>query len=449
MQLRALARHPGVRRIAIGVIVGALALATRWRWDQLTDAQVPHAEWDTQVYREIADHPLGLDLVVYPKALFVPLVYRAAHNDASAVVRFQTSLAFLAWAVFTASLVMALRRRWTRALALGLGVAFVLAPPRVGFTASLLPESIGDSLTALVAAAAIAVIWSRGRARVAAAVGTGVLGLAWLATRDTNVAIAVAATGVAMIVWRGWRHRWAWGVSGLVALAAAGVVWSVGQPHPPLPYQQPWDVRFTPRSAYPMIDNVVMRVFPDRGEQRDELPAGLQEFAAPHEQVWRLVQATPELRPLQDWLLDRGAQVYARWLVRHPLDRVVELIDARWVALVGTRNQHYMPDGWVPRGSFWRRITMNHALLIALSFAAPLLLWRPRADLLAGLALCVLASGVAGVVASYYGDAAEVSRHCYGAGQQVVLGLFLALVAWLDRVPRGWPRRAPAAGATG
>jgi len=49
---------------------------------------------------------------------------------------------------------------------------------------------------------------------------------------------------------------------------------------------------------------------------------------------------------------------------------------------------------------------------------------------------------------AYYGDAAEVSRHCYGAGQQTVLGLFLACLAWLDRTawfrPRA-PTTSPAA----
>jgi hypothetical protein len=95
-----------------------------------------------------------------------------------------------------------------------------------------------------------------------------------------------------------------------------------------------------------------------------------------------------------------------------------------------------MPAGWNPRGSLVRRLTVNRTVLLVLLFAAPLLLRRPRADAGRGLVLCVIVSGLVGVVASYYGDAAEVSRHCYGAGQQVVLGLFLAPVLWLDRVER-------------
>jgi hypothetical protein len=436
MGLGALARHRSVRGIAIGIVVGIVALCTRCRWDELTDAQVPHAEPDTRIYREIAERPFGWDLAVYNKPLFVPIVYRVAHNDAPALIEFQTDLAFLAWTVFTASLVLALRRRWTRAIAIGLGIVFLLAPTRVGFAGSLLSESIGDSLAALVAAGAIAVVRLRGRARVAAAVGTGVLGLAWLLTRDTNAVIAVTAAGVAMVVWRGWRQRWAWCASGLVVLAAAGMMWSSNQPHPPLPYQQPWDPRFTPRSVYPMIDNIITRVLPD---QRDELPAGLRVFAEPTEQVWRLILDDPAIRPLHDWLLGHGASTYGRWLIRHPLDRVAELIDARWVALVGSYNQRYMPAGWSPHGSVLRRLTMNHALLMVLMLASPLLLRGSRADPLTGLVLCMIASGVVGAVAAFYGDAAEVSRHCYGAGQQIVLGLFLALVVWLDQVPRGWP----------
>jgi hypothetical protein len=56
---------------------------------------------------------------------------------------------------------------------------------------------------------------------------------------------------------------------------------------------------------------------------------------------------------------------------------------------------------------------------------------RPRVDPRCDLVI----SRLVGIAASY-GDATEVPRHCYGAGQQVVLGLFLALVVWTDHTPR-------------
>jgi len=43
-----------------------------------------------------------------------------------------------------------------------------------------------------------------------------------------------------------------------------------------------------------------------------------------------------------------------------------------------------------------------------------------------------------GIFASYFGEAVELRRHCDGAGQQLVIGLFLASIAWLDRAT--WPR---------
>jgi hypothetical protein len=439
--------HPWARRIAFALVLGTVVVAARIRWDQLTEAHVPYVDWDTQIYVQIADRPLGLDLLFCPKAMFVPLVYRAAHNDLPAIARFQANLAFAAWAILTASVALALRRRWAQGLAIGMGAAFLFAPPRVGFTASFLPESVNDSLTALLAACLLGLVCLRGRRRIAVAVAVGGLGLLWMLTRDTNVFVAVAAVAVAMIVWRGWRHRWAWVVCGLVAAVTAVVLWSTGQPHERLPYQQAWYARFTPRGAYPMVDNLVSRVYPD---QRDELPPELRGFAEPHEQVWRLVEDHAEQRPLQDWLVDHGASTYTRWLLRHPIDRFLELVGARWTVLAGPTNR-YMPVGWVPRGSVIGRLTRSRTLLWVLLLAAPLVLRKPRADVRLGVVLCVVVSGLVGVAASYYGDAAEVSRHCYGAGQQVVLGLFLALLVWLDRlaVPRWRGGRPPVARPAG
>jgi hypothetical protein len=134
--------------------------------------------------------------------------------------------------------------------------------------------------------------------------------------------------------------------------------------------------------------------------------------------------------------------------MRHPIDRTIELVKARWITLspgLGT----YMPGGWIRRASVVRTLTLNRTVLLLLVLASPWLLRRPRADAMCGLALCIVVSGTVGVAAAYYGDAAEVARHCYGAGQQVVLGLFLALIAWADRVTWPRPRGARNAGSPG
>lgn len=333
--------------------------------------------------------------------------------------------------MLTVAIALVARRWWTCAAAIGVGVAFVLAPARVGYTGSLLPESINDSVMALSLAAALAVLRLRGPPRIAAAIATGLVAVAWLLTRDTNAFTVATAAGVAMLVWRGWRSRTAQVLAALVAVACGLVLWTTTVGREPLPCEQGWYERFTPRGAYPLVHNVVWRVYPD---ERDALPAGLAPFAVRRsELIERLVRADPEARPLQDWLLDHGSSIYARWLVRHPIRRVRELIASRW-SLLAPHVEAYMAGGWEPGAGSPRALTANHWLLLLLVLAGPWLLWRPRADPLRGAALCVVISGAVGLVVSYYGDATEIPRHCYGASQQVVLGLFLALLA---RLPRG------------
>ena len=214
-------------------------------------------------------------------------------------------------------------------------------------------------------------------------------------------------------------------------MACGLALWTTTVGRDPLPCQQGWYPRFTPRGAYPLVHNVLWRVYPD---ERDALPAGLAPFATYRsDQIERFVHADPEARPLQDWVLDHGAGIYAHWLVRHPIDRVRELIAARW-HLFAPRLEAYMAAGWDPGTGSLRALTANRWLLMLLLLAGPWLLWRPRADPLRSAALCVVISGVVGVVASYYGDATELRRHCYGPGQQVLLGLVIGALVAIDRM---------------
>lgn len=423
--------------VALWLVIIAIAVVTRWRWSQLIAAHTPFVEWDTKVFRQIAELPPGPGLVVSSKPLIVPLVYRATHNDALQIIGFQAELSFWAWLILTVSTVHALRRRWVRLLAACAGAAFVLEPVRVGLTGSLMPESVNDSLLALCAAGAIALVRLTGRARIAAAGVTGLTVLAWLFTRDTNAFIAVTAAALALTVWRAWRSR-AVALAGLVAACAAITLWSASVAHEPLPFQESWHPAFTPRSAVPMLDNVMLRVEPDAP---DAVPPALLPF---HEPL-RLVMSGPEVRPLLDDLAQHGSAIYARWLVRHPVERVAAVVRDRWKLLLGNLVR-IMPGNWVPRTRWsFRTLTANHQVLWLLLVASPVLLWRPRKDPLRGVAFCVVVSAIAGIFAGYYGDAVEMTRHCYGACQQLILGLCLAGLVRLDglrtRAPRTQQRR--------
>lgn len=435
---RRVVRGATVRHLALAGAIALIAVAARWRWDLLVTAQTPYIDADTKVFQQIAERPLEPALVFDAKPLIVPLVYRAAGNAPLAIARIQGELAFASWALLGVVLALVVRSRWARAAAIAVGLALLFAPMRVGYTGSLLPESIADSAMALVVAGALGVLRLRGPPRIAAVIATGLAAAAWLLTRDTHAFIAAVAAAAALLVWRGWRSRTGWVLGALVAVACGLVLWTTTVGREPLPCEQGWYPRFTPRGAYPLVHNVLWRVYPD---EPGAVPAGLAPFAVRRsELVERLVRAGPEARPLQDWLIDHGSAVYARWLVRHPIDRVRELIASRW-SLVVPHVQAYMPGGWEPGAGSWRALTSNHWPVLLLVLASPWLLWRPRGHPLRCAALCMVISGLVGVVASYYGDATEIPRHCYGAGQQVVLGLWLAVVARIDR-----PRREPGAG---
>jgi hypothetical protein len=446
------------RRVAIGLAVAAAILFARCHWDRLTAPQAAPSLFDSQVYREIAARPLGPGLLFSAKPPTVPLVYRATGEDPVTIGQVQGELAFAAWAVLTATVTVALRRRSARAAAVGIGIAFLLAAPRIGWTDVVLSESIDDTLMALVAACAIGLaILARRPARRAPtnalAVITGVVGLAWLFARDTNAIAGLVALVAAALIWparRWWTtRRWAVVLAGVTTAAAGVALWSTRVVPEPLPFQRSWAVSLTSRAGYPMIDNILIRVMSgdrawlaERGAPLDVLAA----FADPEPRADKLVQRAPELAATQAWIVDDGATTYLRWLARHPLDRLGELVHARWTVLAGAYPST-MPIGWVahdathPAVDLLRRLTTSRWILLALLAASPLLLRRPRADPLAGIALCLVASGVVAAAAAYYGDAVELARHCYGAGQQIVLGLFLAALAWLDRARWALPWR--------
>jgi len=68
--------------------------------------------------------------------------------------------------------------------------------------------------------------------------------------------------------------------------------------------------------------------------------------------------------------------------------------------------------------------------LLLLLLAAPFALRRPKQHFTTMLGAVLLGSGIIGAAAAYYGDAFEVPRHMFGAGQQIVLALFLLPLGW-------------------
>jgi len=416
---------------------------------------------DSIVYIQTAAQHASLQHLFYPKPIVVPAIYRGLGADPSAIAQFQFYFMLASWSAFGVVLLAAVRRLSVRVAIVIMTFAFVLTPYRIGFTASILSESINESLAMLIITIgfvlALAARWKPGRRRTIAcwllAMFTAVLALAWIMSRDTNAITALVATLVAALLWR--LHRrvreapWAVVLAALVVIGSVFAIWTATV-RPRAPTQLTTHINFPPeltaRATFPLINNIMIRVVPDHDARAYFADHGLPlaDELAEHTDQWveddRGVLTDPHFEPARQWMVAHGTSTYARWLLRHPITRATEIGAEMREILVPQTLKGYMPKGWLYGWGWLRRpirnITNNEVIVLLLALALPFVMRRPRAHIVTGVALVLIVSGLIGAIAAYYGDAFEISRHCYGAGQQIVLGLFLAPLGWFDRRSR-------------
>ncbi len=440
----------GGRRAAVWAATAAAAVAAVGvRFAALVGRQQPREFYDTPAFFEAAQQPWSIDQFFYPKPVFTSVIYRMLDSDRAAIVQLQAWLAFIAWAAVAAALVALFRRPAARVASVLVVALLVLSPVRIGYVDALLSESINDSLMALCLAAAIGLLAARAhlqrerlRARVTLALGLAlaVLVVPWMLTRDTNAVVTLAAAGVAACLWARplWRSRW--GTAGLAAACAVAgfVLWSTTAiPSPTRFSVQAWfPADFTARGAYAKLNNVVDRIVPD-----PEARAYFERRGLPMaDRIARLedrhsIIYDPELAPARAWIASESQGVYLRWLLAHPLERASDQVVYAWYFLGVEDQRGYMPDGWIGRAKAARwslGVATTRPVLLILLVLCPLALWLTRRHAGGRLALCLIASGWIGSAAAFYADTAEPGRHCYGSGQQVVFGLFLAGLTWLE-----------------
>jgi hypothetical protein len=315
-------------------------------------------------------------------------------------------------------------------------------------------------MLAIVAALAIGIglIATRlplGRRRTVATIATTVaLSIAiaaWMFTRDTNAITAFVAATVALLIWRTAiaRTRWTIAPLALTCALAGFIVYSAGvaSERNALVAQNgaSWPRELSARASFPMIDNLLVRVLPDEAARDYFVDRGLPQvddlmrFAGKPAQHAGPLFLSPSFAAARQWLGENGAGTYARWLLRHPLSRADEVVAHSWDILSPRDLASYMPTGWGdgedPPVALLGELTTSETVLLCLLLATPFMLRHPRRHPISGIALCLVVSGIAGAAAAYYGDTIEITRHCYGSGQQIVLGLVLGLIGWLDRHP--------------
>lgn len=443
--------QPSTRLVRVAAAAfGVAVVAVFWH---LVAAQVPRTFWDTSAYVEMAQRPFSAWHFFYPKPIAVPTLYRLIGTAPAAVARGQAVLAVVSWAILAGVLVAALRRRRARIAAVVVVGLFLLDPFRIGFCGAVLSESITDSLMALVFAGALALVaWPAARRPLAVALAA--VTCAWILSRDTDSIVALAAVALCAAIWRRtlWRRWWELGALAAVALCAAFSLWSTNVTPPPtgLTFQKDWPSDALARRFYSILNDVYDRMLPDPDARALLVARGMplvDELRAKNKRADVLYDLHD--RPAATWIATRGEATYTAWLVRHPFARLAEVAgDPHRVLGAYVRElRWYMPHGWSGTG-WWYRLrhlveTPFVLALLALAWAAAL--WRRRSPLVL-LATVAIASALLGCLAAYYGDSSELTRHCYGSGQQLAFALYLAAFAWLDRDGRASPESAgPAA----
>jgi hypothetical protein len=421
---------------SIGVL---LAIIVAFR--HYVAGQQPRQFWDSSAYLETADRPFAWVHFFYPKPLLVPVLYRWVGTDPWRIAAFQEWLALCAWLALATTLGLSFDRTRARIAGALAAVVLLFDPYRLGYCDAILSESVNDSLLALLFATVVALarFRTRPRARRALLATAAGLAVAWILARDSNAVVALVAAAGGLVAWRRQLRGQVGTLAVLGALAALSVftLWSttVSPPLTHLTFQKDWPEDFGARITYSTMNNVLERVLPDPEASAFFVERGLpqiDELRAQPERYYWFADSRYELA--RRWIESSARDVWISYLVRHPIARLEDQVDSFWTLAGAARDEHalYMPHGW--RHSSWMRaLGSNHVALLALVAVAAVALWRRRADALSRVAACAIASGWLGSVAAFYGDAIEVGRHCYGSGEQVVLGLVLAGLVLLDR----------------
>ncbi len=413
--------------------------------------------WDSEAYLEQARQPFDWSQIYYPKPILPSLVYRLCGVDQGWIVMLQEWLSLFTWLVFGAALLAWFRSPRAR-LACGIAVVLlVLDPFRIGFCDVLLSESLNDSLMALLLASLLVAFARTGAVRAWATAAAAVIGIAWLFARDTNAVVAIVAIATALIVWRGALLR-RYAVIAIMAVVAATSVFVLSTttvvPAPThLSFQSIMPPDFTARMTYSMMDNLVSRVLPDREAREFFVAHGLPQvdklvaIDPEHGRNRQAIYRDPAFDPARIWIETSFRSVWIEWLALHPLARVGDQLRHAGELLGVAKDDYlgYMPVGWHTRGAFGKKLQLasyDVVVLLVLLFVPAL--YRRRREPLGKLAICLVVSGWVGGLSAFYGDSAEVGRHCYGAGQQVFVAIVLVLLLAIERLSPSAPPSPPA-----
>jgi hypothetical protein len=405
---------------------------------------------------------LSTELWAGPRTPAVPVLLKLVDGNTADYVALQSAIAVLCWAALAASVWTVVAGRWARVVAAGAIVALSLTTPVVMWDRSVLSETPGVALLALVAAAGIQLARGLTALRVAAVLAA----LAgWLATRDSHAVVALVgglAAGVALAVSlvrrpdgtpRPRRPADLTGPQRCLAALALGALVLGGMASMAASHGD--------RYVYPLRNVMEVRVLPYPDRVRWFAAHGMpqaDEFLGPDRRapvvepgqapVVYVGDDDPQLRRWLAWVAGDARGTYARWLATHPVYAVGEPFrqpERTFNNALGDRSFYAPPD--------LRRVPLVDLLapptVLVLMAAAVVVGWaygrrRVTPLLVAGSVIALLA--VPHGLAAWHSDGMETARHLVVPALQLRLGVALMVAGMLTPVatPGGDEPREPA-----
>jgi hypothetical protein len=451
-------RPPGVAVcfVAAAAVGGAVRL-----WQTLGRGQLVWADSE-DFLASAREGWLRTDLWAGPRTPAVPALLKLVAGESGDYVALQSTIAVLCWAALAASVWTVVEGRWTRVGAAAAVVALSVTTPVVMWDRSVLSETLGVALLALVAAAGIQLARGLTPLRVAATLGALA---AWLATRDSHAIVALVGGLAAAVVLAVWLVRPPGGAPrprrpsdltrsqrSLAALALGALVLgglaSAGASH-------------GDRYVYPMRNVMEVRVLPYPERVRWFAAHGMpqaDEFLGPDRRapvvapgqapVTYVGDDDPKMRRWLGWVAGDARMTYARWLATHPVYAVGEPFrqpERTFNNALGDRSFYAPTD--LPRVPLVDLLAPP--TIVVLMVAAVAAGWafgqrRVSPLLIAGSVLALLA--VPHGLAAWHSDGMETARHLVVPAMQLRLGVVVMVAGLLAPAarPGGDEPREPA-----
>lgn len=432
-----------VRVVGLGYVLFAAINFARVS-TYLSAGRLPYFS-DSLVFLRDASHPLwSLDLWagIYPFGY--PLAIRV-FGDGVWLHAAQAAIAAAAWLWLAREAVASTSRPGLKLVVFGWILTLSLTPEVAVYHQWVMTESL--SFSTFVALVALALRWRR----------TGDANLLWWAVplvimwvelRKSNVVLLLTLAAVAVLWWLFSRRRQALAVGAVALLVVVGLSWMGARTHQSGQTITKWVMEVG-------IPNPEAREFlAERGMPTDEAVLDLGGLS--YSSADRLA-LDPRLAEFREWLAADASGAYARWLVSHPSDLVVQTGRAMsqsfsdsyvvgdyrrdlTLAVLGLpqAGDPILPLGMSIGGAVWLR---PHALLVgwaALTIVGATVALARRPDRWRdgrwqiGWFLLALAPIHAAV--SFYGDIVAQGRHGLGAAIQLRVALILLGVWAIDEL---------------